>query len=216
MLSGNLAQYKGRCYTSTMTDEQVLNTVKELQTAYRLKRTMRYYTPRNLEVHSESVAEHVFAIFFIAEYFIPLEDPKGMLDVAKIHRMILFHDFGEILKGDIPYHLKTEAHEKQEQDDASVVFASLPETMQQMARDHWQEFEDKTSPEAQFVQALDKIEPCFELFDPINAQSMMRLKMTFSQHMEKKLKATEHFPIMRRFVEVVGNELNRRGIFWEE
>jgi 5'-deoxynucleotidase YfbR-like HD superfamily hydrolase len=96
-------------------------------------------------VHSESVAEHVFGLFFLAQYFLPLEDPDGNLDREKLYRIFIYHDFGEIIHGDVPYHLKTEEHERQEREDAEKVFATLPATIQTIAKESWQDYEDKQS-----------------------------------------------------------------------
>ncbi len=198
------------------TDKQILKTVRQLQVAYKLKRTLRYATKRNTKTHSESVAEHVFALIFLAQYFLLLEDPKKKLDHLKVLHIILFHDFGEIIHGDVPYHRKTKEHQEKEREAAKKVFSSLPKNISKSSLKHWSEYENRKSPEARFVYALDKIEPLFELLDPINEHSMKRLKFTHQMHTEKKLKATEDFPIMRKFVEVVTKEMMRRNVFWKD
>jgi putative hydrolase of HD superfamily len=198
------------------TDEQILEAARQLRVAYQLKRTLRYASTRDHENHSESVAEHVFGLFYLAQYFLPLEDPEKKLDVEKLYRILLFHDFGEITHGDFPYHIKTKEHEKQEREDAKIVFASLPALIQQPAIEAWQDFDQQQSPEAKFASALDKIEPAFELMDPISEKSLKRTKFTYGQHMKKKLTVTEGFPIMRKFVEVLGEDMRKRKVFWEE
>lgn len=197
-------------------DEQILETVRQLQTAYRLKRTLRYRTERNHGEHSESVAEHVYALLFLSYYFLPLEDVAHNLDVEKVHRALLFHDFAEIAHGDIPYHEKTEKHELREREAAHGVFDKLPFPLRTTAHESWLEYEEQRSPEARFVYALDKIEPLFELFDPINEPSIKRLKFSYDAHIGKKLKATEGFPTMRKFVDVVTRDWLARDIFWTD
>ena len=157
-----------------MGDEEVMEIVRQLLVAYKLKKTLRYATKRDMSVHSESVAEHKFALLFLCEYFLPLEDPHQGLDGAKVRRIILFHDFPEIPYGDIPYYQKTPAHEAREKEAAIEVFASLPVMMRGFALASWQEYEGKKSPEARFAYALDKIEPLFEQLDPVNELSMKR------------------------------------------
>jgi putative hydrolase of HD superfamily len=166
-------------------------------------------------VHGESVAEHVFAIIFLAQYFLPLEDPEGKIDKAKLYEISLFHDFGEILNGDIPYHRKTEVHEIQEAKDAEIVFKSLPDSVGAIGAIRWKEYEDRATFEARFAYALDKIEPTFELLDPISEKSLKREKFTYEAHLGKKQKATEQFPVMRRFVDVLAAHIKDRGVFWE-
>lgn len=198
------------------TDEYVMKEGRALRTAYQLKRTLRYNTTRDFTVHSESVAEHIFALIFLAEYFLPLEDPTGKLDYRTVHRIILYHDFPEITHGDVPYTLKTATDEEQERAAASGVFASLPQSMQQLAQESWEANERRDSPEAMFAYALDKIEPVFEIFDPVNEKTPMRFRQTYESHMGKKLAATENYPYMRKFVEVISEDMLRRGVFWRE
>lgn len=194
-------------------DEQILEEGRALRVAYQLKRTLRYNTKRDLSVHNESVAEHVFALFYLCEYFLPLEDPRGELDYRAIHQMILYHDFGEIPHGDVPFFLKTAAHEAQERTDAVQVFASLPQSMRHVAQKSWEEYERRESPEALFVYALDKVEPVFEIFDPINEQTPIRLQQSYDSHLRKKVEATQDFPFMRRFVDVLSEDMLKRGVF---
>ncbi|MDO8593788.1 MAG: HD domain-containing protein [bacterium] len=197
-------------------DEKILEIVQQLQVAYKLKRTLRYSTKRDMNEHSESVAEHVFALWFLAQYFLPLEDPKRQLNVEKLFQILLFHDFAEVVHGDIPYHQKTEVDEKHERAAAKIVFESLPAPLGETAYKRWKEFEQKQSPESRFAQALDKIEPIFEMLDPVNSQSMKRLKFSYKDHIGKKTRATEGFPVMRKFLEVVTKEMLRRDIFWKD
>ncbi len=197
-------------------DEQILEEVRKLRVGYQLKRTLRYATKRDFTVHNESVAEHKFGLFFLADYFLPLEDPEGKLDYRTVHRIILYHDFPEIPGGDIPYLWKTDVDEERERIAAKDVFASLPQSIGTHAYASWLAYEERDIRAAQFGYALDKIEPMFELFDPVNEQSCMRLRQTYESHIGKKLAATETFPCMRRFVEVMSADMQKRGVFWKE
>jgi 5'-deoxynucleotidase YfbR-like HD superfamily hydrolase len=195
-------------------DDEILEIVRQLRVGYQLKRTLRYDSERDFSTHNESVGEHVFALHYLLEYFLLVEMLPRTLDREKLHRIITFHDFGEIPNGDKPYHLKTPEDQEQEQKDALIVFAMLPVEIRWIAQKSWEDYETQESLEAQFVYALDKIEPMFELFDPVNEKSFKRLKQTYEQHIGKKLRATENFPVMRRFVEVTSQEKLKRNIFW--
>ena len=196
-------------------DKRILTEFKALHVGYGLKRTLRYWTKRDFSVHSESVAEHLFALHYLTNYFLPLEDSKRKLDITRIHQIITFHDFGEILNGDVPYHKKTRTHEKQEHKDAKKIFSSLPPSIKQIARQRWGEYLNRKSKEAQFVYALDKVEPLFELYDPVNEKSLKRTKFSYKNHFVKKFKATEKFPVRRRFVEAVSKDMLARRVFWD-
>ena len=195
---------------------KILELAENLRIAYQLKKTIRYAGTRDLSIHGESVAEHIFALLFLTQYFLPLEDPQEKLDRLKIYEIILYHDFGEIPNGDIPYHLKTEDHEKQEEEDAKKVFSSFPEPLSDTGLKRWREYHQLRTPEALFVCALDKIEPTFELLDPVGETSLKRTKFTYKDHIEKKIKATEGFPVMRKFVDAISEHLKNKKAFWDE
>jgi len=196
------------------TDEQIMAIIRQLQVAYKLKRTLRYDTKRDFTTHSESVAEHVFSLFFLAQYFLPLEDPNRMLNVERLYKIMLFHDFGEITHGDIPYHIKTKEHEEQERKDAEEIFSSFPQPLAQTAYDSWSFYQEQKSPEARFAYALDKVEPLFELLDSVNEETLKRTKFSYQDSAGKKMRATEGFPTMRKFVEVAQRDMLSRGVFW--
>ncbi|HEY4501793.1 MAG TPA: HD domain-containing protein [Candidatus Paceibacterota bacterium] len=197
-----------------LSDEEVMEIARQLRVGYGLKCTPRYNTERNFGVHYESVGEHVFALHYLLEYFARVEKLPRALDMEKARRMITFHDFGEIPNGDKPYHTKTKEDEDQEREDAKKVFASLPVEIRSIAQESWEDYEARKSLEAQFVYALDKVEPMFELFNPVTELSFKRLEQTYDQHIGKKLAATENFPVMRRFVEVVSSDMLARRVFW--
>lgn len=199
-----------------LTNAQILEVAEQLRIAYKLKKTLRYAGSRDFTVHCESVAEHVFASIYLVEYFLPLEDPDGKLDKLSIIEILLFHDFGEIINGDVPAHMKTDNDRKQEFQDAEIVFSSLPGHLQKGGRDKWEEYETRTTPESQFAYAIDKIEPLFELLDSVSQTSMRRLKYTRDVSDRVKLRATEKFPVMRRFVEAITDNFQERNLFWEE
>jgi len=197
-------------------DEEILAEAHKLRVGYGLKRTIRYGAMRDVAVHTESVAEHVFALLYLAQYFLEHEVLSEPVDRLSLYTMLIFHDFGEIVHGDIPYHLKTVADQEKEIVAAQEVFASLPQPLARVAKENWEVYEKKETPEARFAHALDKMEPMFELLDPINERSVVRLGFTYEKHIGKKFAATEGFPVMRRFVEVLCRDMLQRGVFGEE
>lgn len=197
-----------------MTDAEIMEIVRQIRVAYQLKKIPRYATKRNADEHSESVAEHVFALVYLAEFFLPFEDIEKGIDVVKLHRILLYHDLSEIKYGDQPYHLKTAEDTKREREATQEIFSSLPAILQETARRSWEDYESRQSAEAKLAYALDKIEPIFELLDPTNERSMKRLKFSYEAHIGVKMRATERFPVMRKFVEVMTRDMLKRGVFW--
>ncbi|HWB33751.1 MAG TPA: HD domain-containing protein [Candidatus Paceibacterota bacterium] len=195
-----------------LSDAGILRVVEQLRVGYGMKRTLRYGTKRDFSVHSESNAEHVYALHYLGTYFVRVEVLPGPLRMERVHGMFTFHDFGEMPHGDTPYKFKTKEGEAREREDALSVFAQLPEEISSFAQSCWEEYNAKMTLEAQFVNALDKVEPCFELYGPYET-TLRRLGYTYHDHVDKKLKATEHFPVMRRFVEATVNDKLARGVF---
>lgn len=198
------------------TNIEIMNIVKQIRTGYELKRTLRYATARDFSVHSESVAEHVFALLYLSRYFLPLEFPEKNIDVSSLDSLLLFHDFGEIIHGDIVYNIKSESDIEREKKDAETVYHQLPYPLNAAFMHSYTEYEHRHSREAQFAYALDKVEPLFELYDPVNEKSLIRHKFTPEISMGIKIKATETFPVMRRFVEAINQDMIDRDVFWRE
>jgi len=73
-------------------DKRVMAEAKALRVAYGLKRTLRYNTKRDFSKHSESVAEHVFTLHFLAPYFLKHENLSRKIDFEYMSNLITFQD----------------------------------------------------------------------------------------------------------------------------
>lgn len=104
----------------------------------------------------ESVAEHSFGVavlsIFIAEAYFP------ELDLSKVVKMGLLHDFGEIYAGDFTPSDLISPEEKQHLEAESVreVLAKLPNGAGYIAL--WEEYDRQESPEARFIAQVDRLE----------------------------------------------------------
>lgn len=103
----------------------------------------------------ESVAEHSWRLAVLAML---MEDDFPELDMNKVIRMCLIHDWGEAVTGDIPAFIKTEADEEKEADAIEILLKNLPETISSGFLTMFKEMSDLTSDEAILVKALDKTE----------------------------------------------------------
>ncbi|WP_349673722.1 HD domain-containing protein [Lacrimispora sp.] len=103
----------------------------------------------------ESVAEHSWRLAVLAML---MEDEFPELDMNKVIRMCLIHDWGEAVTGDIPAFIKTEADEEKEADAIETLLKNLPETISSGFLTMFKELSDLTSDEAILVKALDKTE----------------------------------------------------------
>lgn len=180
--------------------EEYLAEIERIRVLYTLKNTMRYLSVRDQDAHSESVAEHIYGMQVIAQYFYPLEDPESNLDRARVNELMLFHELGEIETGDIINHRKTDAHREAEKEAAKRVAAQLPESLREIALVRLEEFEARETPEARYAYAIDKVEPIFEMWDEKKALPLFeRFGYTHQNALETKKQVTEEYPYMRRF-----------------
>ncbi len=196
------------------TDEEVLNEVHRIAYLSKLKSVMRYQLLRNEEHNTESVAEHTFAMFNLARYFLPLEDPERTMNWEKVMTIIIWHDLGEIeMDRDILGLDKTDADRKQAREGLHDIYKNTPELLRVEIETHVEEYETRVSLEAKFVNALDKIEPAFELFRPGGAERVingMKLSKEKAEgYYEIKFRATKDFPYLSKFTYVMLDEFMR-------
>ncbi len=196
-------------------DEFVLSETRKIQYAYGLKHVTRYSIDRHEEIQSESVAEHVYALHLLADYFLPLEDPEKKMDWNKIHDMLQYHDIDEIETGDTIGYLKTDADRAREAEAASRVIANFPASLQPRITNVLDEYEAQETAEAKFSKALDRIEPQFHIFTTEGKKLMMKTKPTVEQHDKIKESYLQPYPYMYRFYRVAREIMLKEGFFAE-
>lgn len=104
----------------------------------------------------ESVAEHSFCVALLA--LILVDECSIELDSAKVIRMALIHDLGEIYAGDFTPADNIDKNHKYQLEKQSVVkvLSKLPYGFKWIAL--WEEYEKGESAESQFVRQLDRLE----------------------------------------------------------
>lgn len=109
------------------------------------------------EKYQENDVIHTMQMFALASAYFRIHKPAN-LNFKKVLEMILIHEVGELLAGDIAEGDK--AHDSKraiEERGIREVFGSLK--CGQYFIDLWLDFEDKKSNEAEFVYQLDKLDP---------------------------------------------------------
>lgn len=140
-------------------DTEILEEVRRLQYLFGHSRIIRHGLNRdNEEYVTQSVAEHIYNMFTLAQYFRPLEDPDNQWDWEKIHRMILWHDATELETGDVLTHHKTDEIRALEEQAIPEVAARMPERLQYIYQNVADEYERRESIESRFVKAIDVVE----------------------------------------------------------
>ncbi len=103
----------------------------------------------------ESVAEHSWRLSVMA---LLCADEYPDLDMQKVLKMCLIHDFGEAVTGDIPSFYKEEADEEREKEAIARLLATLPPHLNTEFSALFAEMDALESPEAKLFKALDNME----------------------------------------------------------
>ncbi len=118
-----------------------------------LKTTTRHcYTAEN---RLESVADHSWSAALLAML---CKDAFPNLDMNKVIKMCLIHDFGEAVTGDIPAFYKTDEQEETEDKAIARLLKRLPEKQEKELAALFEEMEKLETPEAKLYKAIDKME----------------------------------------------------------
>ncbi|WP_214409976.1 HD domain-containing protein [Sphaerisporangium fuscum] len=149
----------------------------------KLKRVLRRNTLMDGS-RRENDAEHSWHLGMLAMVF--AEYAPADVDLARVTSMLLVHDIVEIDAGDtFIYDLtEVEVQEKAERAAADRIFGLLPEDQTVTLRALWDEFEERTTPEARFAKAIDRLAPIMANYNS-EGGSWVRHGVTADQVMEK-------------------------------
>jgi 5'-deoxynucleotidase YfbR-like HD superfamily hydrolase len=197
-------------------DEFVLNQSLRLRYLYGLKREIRYALNRHEEVHTESVAEHVYGMHILFGYFLPLEDVQGGWNSDRIQKLITWHDTDEIETGDVITHKKTDQDRTNAKLALGQLFEKIPESLRIEAEALLSEYEAQRTIESRFVKAIDKAEPLFEcLEEPSYIEIHHQNNFTKEDSIRVKKPYTKDFPYIDRFCDVLNDYFEENGLFFE-
>ncbi len=107
----------------------------------------------------ENDAEHswhlALMVLVLAEY---ADEP---IDVGHTIKLVVVHDLVEIYAGDTPIYDTEMGTGQQEREEAAAdrLFGLLPGDAAAELRALWDEFEARTTPEARFAKAMDRLQP---------------------------------------------------------
>lgn len=104
----------------------------------------------------ESDADHIFGVALLG--YVVAKEYRPDLDPRKVMELGLFHELGEIFVGDLTPqdNVPREKRKQMEGEAVQKIFSKLPNPQKYI--DTWLEYEHKKSPEAQFVDQIDKLE----------------------------------------------------------
>ena len=103
----------------------------------------------------ESVAEHSWRLSVMAML---CADEYPEIDINKVIKMCLIHDFGEAVTGDIPAFIKTETDEAEEEKAVQNILSMLPDDYKNELTELFSEMNELKTDEAKLFKALDNLE----------------------------------------------------------
>lgn len=103
----------------------------------------------------ESVAEHSWRLAVMAML---CRDEYPDVNIDKVIKMCLIHDFGEAITGDIPAFFKTESDETKEKDAIAELLGLLPQETADELNALFSEIDELKTVEAKLCKALDNLE----------------------------------------------------------
>lgn len=124
----------------------------------RLKTVLRASTLAAVD-RRENDAEHSWHLALMVPVLAEYADEP--IDVGHTIRLVVVHDLVEVYAGDTPLyddHARTSQAER-ELAAADRLFGLLPDDQALEFRALWDEFEARTTPEARFAKAIDRLEP---------------------------------------------------------
>lgn len=126
---------------------EFLNLIAQLK-----KNTRHSWTDEN---RKESVAEHSWRLAVMA---LLCSDEYPHLDMNKVIKMCLIHDFGEAITGDVPSFYKTDDHERREEEAINTILQKLPDEYKSEFSLLYREMSEMKTEEAKLFKALDNME----------------------------------------------------------
>lgn len=145
----------------------------------------------------ESVAEHSWRLAVLA-MLVGKEFPE--LDMNKVIKMSLIHDWGEAVTGDIPAFEKTDTDEEVERDAISTLVKQLPPALAEEIGGLFREMDECRSGEAMLCKALDKLET---LIQHNEAGAGTWLPLEFDMNLVYGNEIAKEFPYTRRLRKLV-------------
>ena len=103
----------------------------------------------------ESVAEHSWRLAVMAML---CADEYPNVDINKVMKMCLIHDFGEAVTGDVPAFLKSPSDETEEEMATEKMLSLLPSDTRDELKLLFSEMKEMRTDEAKLYKSLDNIE----------------------------------------------------------
>ncbi len=198
------------------TEEKILDDILYLKSLYKLKSVIRSNLEREEDDLSESVAEHIYSLHILALYFLPLEDPESTLDKELIFQLITTHDLEETVTGDVVGWEKTSEDKSREALAKNKILESTPEHMKDCLRKLFNIYDGQLTREAQFVKAIDKLDPHIHFFDTKYKKVFEQNQITAEKAMSIKEPYLKKFPFINKCNQTIHKQMLEQDFYFRE
>lgn len=191
-------------------DERLRKQIKFLMEIDKLKSVYRRSYLADKSRH-ENDAEHSWHLALMAMILHEHADHRE-LDILKVLKMLIVHDLVEIDAGDTFAYDDQGQLDKAEREQAAAerLFGMLPEDQQRDVLALWVEFEARSTPEAQFATAMDRLAPLL-LNYATEGKSWREHGVTSDQVLAYNRKIAESSQVLWSFVESLVQDAVDRG-----
>lgn len=183
-------------------DAFVLAELDKIALYYQLKHTIRWAHVRGGVDETESVAEHIYGMHILIDWFFPLVATPDILNREKVTSMATWHDIAEAVVTDMTTRTKTEAHKQAELEAEVALIANAAPHLTAALEQLFAEFNAQATAEARFVKAIDKIEPLFQLYFLSKKEPDLRPKFdlgwTAEVYQAHRAPYIDPFPLIKR------------------
>lgn len=153
----------------------------------------------------ESVAEHSFRLVVFAWL---VKEEFTELDMDKVIKMCIFHDFGEALTGDIPSFEKQDSDREKEDLAVKEILNVLPSPYREELSDLFMEMNALETEEAKLYKSLDRLEAVIQ-HDEADISTWLPLE--YELQLKYGEKDAKHFKYMKELQEYM-KEVTREKI----
>lgn len=200
-------------------DECILSELENFLVYYNLKHTLRWGMDNNRKDETESVAEHVYGMHILADYFLPF---YPNLEPEKVRKLITWHDMAEALVDDMTCKMKTKAHKQAETEAEQKLIETSAPHLQTQLHTLFTQYNAQVTANATFVKALDKVEPIFHMYFLAKRTNINRdifktkdSGWTMKAYQAHRKPYIERYSLIWRFDTVMTPVIDKAGFFRE-
>lgn len=175
-----------------------------------LQKTKRY---GNYPLFSESTAEHTFKLILIVDYF--YKELNLNLDYQKCICLSIYHDFGEMdLEKDVDIKENTVKKINIRKDNYEIEkIKELSNTYYGPIVRYYEEYKEKKTEEARFVNACDKLEG---MIHPLTINAPIMNHEIFATYADKAIKEfPKLLPIYKEIKKILKTQYEKRRFEWK-